>query len=241
MSASCARIDHNDFRGLVSNAGYGGVRYVYGLSMRGGRALVHANRFALQIPSGFSGGSWYGRFCDGISLTDTPARIQNNSFDAHFNCLSGRAVAGAAHGAEIISNHFNGTGEPLFSHGVITVSAGDIVRNNVITGQRMLIAGVPPAVFENNAIYRGSSAAPLAAITVNGARVDAMTVAEVETLFGASASGNLNVQCALSPDGHLLPGSPCIDAGTPAGAPHVNFEGDPRGALPDIGRDEYLP
>jgi hypothetical protein len=57
-------------------------------------------------------------------------------------------------------------------------------------------------------------------------------------LLGTLASGNLAVECPLSPEGHLLPGSPCTDAGTPAGAPRFDFEGDPRDARPDIGPDE---
>jgi hypothetical protein len=44
-------------------------------------------------------------------------------------------------------------------------------------------------------------------------------------------------------DAHLTPGSPCIDAGTCAGAPAADFEGDPRpsGATCDIGADEVVP
>jgi hypothetical protein len=241
-SASCARVDHNDFGGLVSNAGFGGVRWVYGVSMGSGRALVHANRFALRIPDGFSGGSWYGRYCDGITV-GALARVQNNRFDTQYYCRSSRAVvstASGAPGAEIISNYFNGLGDSFYP-GAVTTSAGDVVRNNVITGQGVLLAGVPPAIFENNAVFRTGGFGPLAAMTVNGTRVDVATFAELVALLGASASGNLNVECALSSDGHLLPGSPCIDAGTPLGAPHVDFEDDPRGALPDIGRDEYFP
>ncbi len=46
---------------------------------------------------------------------------------------------------------------------------------------------------------------------------------------------------AVGGDYHLGDGSPCIDAGTSAGAPGVDFEGDsrPMGAGHDIGADEY--
>lgn len=40
-------------------------------------------------------------------------------------------------------------------------------------------------------------------------------------------------------DGHLLAGSPAIDAGTAAGAPADDLEGKPRDARPDIGAYEY--
>lgn len=39
-------------------------------------------------------------------------------------------------------------------------------------------------------------------------------------------------------DAHLLPDSPAIDAGTPDGAPAVDFDGRPRDAAPDIGACE---
>jgi hypothetical protein len=41
-------------------------------------------------------------------------------------------------------------------------------------------------------------------------------------------------------DAHLLPTSPAHDAGTPVGAPSVDFEGRPRDAQPDIGAYEYV-
>ena len=41
-------------------------------------------------------------------------------------------------------------------------------------------------------------------------------------------------------DIHLQVGSPCIGAGTPTGAPPIDFEGTPRDpAAPDIGADEH--
>jgi hypothetical protein len=40
-------------------------------------------------------------------------------------------------------------------------------------------------------------------------------------------------------DGHLLPGSPAIDAGTTEGAPPDDVEGQPRDSLPDIGAYEW--
>jgi len=40
-------------------------------------------------------------------------------------------------------------------------------------------------------------------------------------------------------DYHLLAGSPCIDAGTPEGAPPDDIEGNPRDEFPDMGAYEY--
>jgi len=35
--------------------------------------------------------------------------------------------------------------------------------------------------------------------------------------------------------------STCRNAGTPAGAPTIDIDGDPRDAQPDIGPDEFVP
>ncbi len=39
-------------------------------------------------------------------------------------------------------------------------------------------------------------------------------------------------------DGHLTPGSPAVDAGTPAAAPATDLDGTPRDAMPDVGAYE---
>jgi parallel beta-helix repeat protein len=66
----------------------------------------------------------------------------------------------------------------------------------------------------------------------------------------ASGSGSLKVDPRLADvhnrDYHLLPGSPCVDAGWAALAPALDFERDPRIGNVDIGADElvwhtYLP
>ena len=43
----------------------------------------------------------------------------------------------------------------------------------------------------------------------------------------------------LNADYHLQPDSPCIDAGTPDGAPPDDIEGNPRDEFPDMGAYEY--
>lgn len=56
------------------------------------------------------------------------------------------------------------------------------------------------------------------------------------------ATSNFTDDPLLDATWHLAPGSPCIDAGTPAEAPAEDFEGDPRpqGAEVDVGADEAL-
>jgi parallel beta-helix repeat protein len=59
---------------------------------------------------------------------------------------------------------------------------------------------------------------------------------------GGYAGGNINAEPLLTPDGHLLAGSPCIDSGTLTGAPEVDQDGEgrPHGAGVDMGIDEFI-
>jgi hypothetical protein len=62
------------------------------------------------------------------------------------------------------------------------------------------------------------------------------TIDQVNALAGAA--GNISQDPLLTSDFHLNSGSPCVDQGTPAGAPLVDLDGDGRDAFPDIGADE---
>jgi hypothetical protein len=59
----------------------------------------------------------------------------------------------------------------------------------------------------------------------------------------AAGEGNIDVDPlfvdAAADDYHLQVGSPCIDAGTAAGAPTADIEGTPRGGDPDMGAYEW--
>ena len=60
---------------------------------------------------------------------------------------------------------------------------------------------------------------------------------------GWAGEGNINADpMFVDPDNgdyHLQPGSPCIDAGTPEGAPDSDKDGNPRDRCPDMGSYEY--
>ena len=64
---------------------------------------------------------------------------------------------------------------------------------------------------------------------------------------GFPGVGNINVDPQLTgynlnPDGHLLPGSPCRDAGTDDGAPAIDLDGNvrPNGSAVDMGAYEFF-
>ena len=62
----------------------------------------------------------------------------------------------------------------------------------------------------------------------------------INGLSDMTVSGNLDVTCARSADGHLTAASACIDAGATTGAPVDDMDGERRDARPDIGPDEVV-
>jgi hypothetical protein len=219
---SCARIDHNGITGLDTTASTPSDRFVRlptGVLILGGdRLLVDSN----VIFSGASLG--IPRFLGTGISTSTSVRIQNNRVSG----CCGTQSTGLLGAAEIFSNSISVGQEGAG----LRPGDGAVVRNNQIQGGQLpplVMNGAGTIVFQNNAL--GGGPGPLAALPGGSPT----TIAELEALLGTGASGNINHSC--------LPflGSPCIDGGTPLGAPHFDFEGDARGALPDIGRDEYVP
>lgn len=56
-----------------------------------------------------------------------------------------------------------------------------------------------------------------------------------------TGTGNLNADPLLRQDGHIMAASPCIGAGTSAGAPHADMDNEARPpASIDIGADQYI-
>ena len=122
-----------------------------------------------------------------------------------------------------------------------------LFRNNVVlagvcaTHYGVIEAGdaADPRVFESNdldptgaptALYLDSPTNPLA------------TAAAVDGLTDMTVSGTLSADplfVTYPTDLHVMSGSPCDGAGTAAGAPPVDMDGDARDATtPDVGADE---
>lgn len=153
--------------------------------------------------------------------------------------------------------------------GVELGASDSAFRNNIIAAGACregaafveTAATADPVVFENNVLHAGDRNGPLWWQTgaqcqgtgllqpicgalyydAGGSQQVLFTADQVNALTDMTASGNTHELCALSSDFSLVAGSACIDAGTPAGAPFFDIDGDPRDALPDIGPDEYVP
>lgn len=105
-----------------------------------------------------------------------------------------------------------------------------------------VVVDLVSSVVHGNRANRGSDVFVADGATVN---LDHDIVAHVDATDGTlnDLGGNLSADPRLDARYHLRTGSPAIDAGTCAGAPSTDFEGDPRpsGATCDIGADELVP
>ncbi len=88
-----------------------------------------------------------------------------------------------------------------------------------------------PGVFQNNDLLTSSY--------LDNGTTQLSSIAAVNAL-GDGYSGNFSANPGFAPDNmHLSGNSPCINAGTPTGAPPDDFDGAPRDSQPDVGADEW--
>jgi hypothetical protein len=117
-------------------------------------------------------------------------------------------------------------------------------RNNIIRGgdcstNFVVVESDPradPRVFENNDLDPFS--APIS-IYLDENTTPIVDPVEVNMLPGAWANFSADPMYVNFPaDQHILPGSPCVNAGVDVGAPLLDMDGHPRDAMPDVGADE---
>jgi len=166
---------------------------------------------------------------------------------------------------DVNSNTISGGGNPLLScsSAALVIASGTpdggvapavvgkgIFRNNILRGGDCttrygvweLDAGADPRVFENNDLDPTAGSGSLVIYLDEGGN-NVNLITSINGAADMTASGNINADPYLANyvafDWHLDAGSPCIGAGTSAGAPAVDIDGQARDALPDIGADEF--
>jgi Putative metal-binding motif len=263
--ASCSRIDQNAISGIsqtsqtLASAATGTGN---GVTLNSSNALVERNSI-IGVGAGYlmCNANGYGVLGGG-----TASRIQNNNIVggmagfgdygttcARTFCSTDYGVQGAA--GEVYSNHIVASTDRrcvaesqclnvLSVYGVVTGPGGDY-RNNAIEGcaaVKEANANADPSVFENNALASGyldeGGNYPVYASVGSGPDTR-LSAAQVNALTDMTSSGNIDGACYATGSNTLAAGSPCIDAGTPSGAPALDYAGQPRDSMPDIGSDEY--
>jgi hypothetical protein len=247
----CPEISYNQINGLapegcIRNCQFDsiGLRVV-------GDTLVHANSIGGGCGSGRLGLDRLGSV--GVYAAGA-VRIQNNYIHGGGVCplfyppfgddthIAKTAGIDASSGADIHSNWIEG--------GNVNVSAclspaianpnGALIRNNILIPGNCASAAHIEALYpeDNPAVLQNNDFAPGGSVLfrIIGA-VDPRTAEEVNALSAFLSSGNFRATCSRELDSS----SPCVDAGTSAGAPATDFQDEPRDSEPDVGPDEWNP
>ncbi len=235
--------------------------------------------FTLQRNVVMKSKGYLGHPGDGILATITPKgsgtislryqsegnlTTRNRSNGFFYNFGSGIQLAFDSFGDRSLNNQGRGTFFNCHSAKASIQFRGGVLANNVWEGMYLFaqskakVQFMTFAVNGTNGFYSSSSVAYqmdhclFAANRLGEVRVP-KTQAITYSLFqnqSFSGKGNLRANPKLSrPSYHLLPGSPCIDAGNIAtSVPARDYEGDPRilagkgnFKIPDIGADEFSP
>jgi hypothetical protein len=258
---SCPRVSNNTIVGADSAVDGLGTSYAqfsgYGVTLGSSKTLLSGNVITGANATGRCRTSAYG-----VTATNGGARIENNAITGVIGggfCLlviddAQKGIALSTNGdADVHSNLLRGSpagcgpvppGSPIYGGPPVSLllnGRGGRFRNNSLVSCGFAVveasANADPELFENNAI-----ANDYANFTLSG-YLDELsspkTASEVNALTDMTTSGNIAAVCSSAGDGTLSAGSACIDAGTTHGAPNRDRNGDPRGATPDIGPDEY--
>ncbi len=248
---SCLRVEDNVITGR------GGVIST-GLFLQRTGSYVSGN----QIRGGCS------QTATGVHAEDASARVENNTVQGYTasDCTGNPPpaqtsvgmrvlVAQGIHELEVHSNTIDATGSnnnctgralELSIVGMAPAGGRGVFRNNILRAGACatrfdlveMMTAADPRVFENNNL---DSAGNPTALYRDENTTDLTMAAQVDALADMIVAATLSVDSLLvnpPTDLHLQNGSPCIDAGTNAGAPLTDIDGAPRDQNPDIGADE---
>ena len=182
-----------------------------GLSVEGGGTPTIQQNIIRQNYTGSSGG--------GIKCDSTSPVITNNIIEANYADFGGgglycRISAPLIINNTIVENVTEGNGGGIYCG----YESFPMVLNTILWANSL------------DEIYVYSSAIGI-------------TVTYSDVQGGWEGEGNIDADPLFVDPGngdfHLQPDSPCIDAGTPDGAPTDDIEGNPRDEFPDMGAYEY--
>jgi hypothetical protein len=244
-------------------SGFGG-----GLQIRGGAITIEACEFLLNSvkADSASGGAIFATDAD---VTISASSFIENGSDAgsysHGGAIYFQGAASTA-GSQITNTFFlhnsaapgyvpNGAyGGAIYNYNAAPRILNCTFFDNHVSGyyaQGGAIANAPGNPTITNTILWGNSAHKHDGTTIsdgegfqlhdNDASSSTVTYSAIDQ-DGYDGNGNLREPPLLDAAGHLRPGSPCIDQGDDAVAPHTDADGEPRpeNGKSDIGADEFI-
>jgi hypothetical protein len=248
-AGGCTRISGNTLLGS-------GGATVVGLSLQGTGALVDRNTItggcgsmtttALLAEDAFArleNNVLQGATCSAAATTPEADGLRvhvaasGNEMDVDSNTIDAGGTGpcqGVAAGIGLGSAAGPQTPHGIFRNNILRSGACSIGRIDFIETE----AGVTPRLFENNDLDPTGPPTSLYLRPV-GQAASPMTAAAVNMLLGASGNISADPLFVGTSDYHLTAGSPCINAGTPVGAPKIDFDGKARGDKPDIGAFQH--
>jgi hypothetical protein len=216
-------IERNDIEAGCSTGSATGMA-LYGVSARVQNNVVKGH-------GGLCSGARYRRVdMAGIRIYPTAGE---GEFDVHSNAID----AGAGDDVNVVLNPV----DECTSDGIVHVgSSSGIFRNNALSSsgcggfQQTFFASSyafrgSARVFEHNALFVQGYDPGDAYVYLDG--ITPLRIDDLNQLTTTISSGNFDGRCSNV-------GLPCIDAGTAAGAPRRDFNGELRDAMPDIGAVE---
>jgi hypothetical protein len=245
---ACGRISRNAI------AGSNGVTVV-GLSLRGARSVVDRNTIT---------GGCGTKSTTSVVAENAGARLENNVVRGA--ACEGAASTPETNGVRVLVSH-GGPETELGSNTIDAAGGGQcqatavslglstgstaatlgVFRDNILrvgacTQGRVDFletnAGATPRLFEHNDLDpAGAPAGPVTLYQRPGLSPPP-SLSAINAFPGSSGNISAAPMFVGAGDYHLGAGSPCVNAGTPAGAPKIDFDGKPRDAQPDIGAFE---
>lgn len=229
LSESAARVSGNEIINNTAGAGGAGI-YLNdsdGVTFNGNQVISNTTTVSPTLSG--KGGGFYIEFSSPFTLT-------NNVIAQNYANTAGGGLYVYGHGNEpssgelvnntIAQNNLGSGGEGVY----LTSSSTLTLTNNIIVSHTYGIynRGIGTATARYTLFYGNTND------TGGHGVIDSTNAVIGDPLFMNPAGW----------DYHLRTGSPCIDAGDPAGvppAPSTDIDGDPRpmGARVDIGADEY--
>jgi hypothetical protein len=182
------------------------------------------------------------RLTDHVTATVDGNMIVNNGASSGGGIAIDDSVVTATN--NVIASNYGPDGDGIIVWSGSGIADVHLINNTIISNTADgICVGDGTVLIRNNILYGNGGAgickyeAAASVTSDHNAFWNNSRVSDVPTGTGDIEADPLLVEAA-SGDYHLQADSPCIDAGTPTGAPRVDIEGTLRDATPDIGAYE---